>query len=183
MAATPVSSALFAFLGLDTKIEPVERKVSIFMEKITFLILFQVLQRAASHARIAHRAKINVFDVLRALLSVHYSPRELKLFLAWCRIQDRKNSVIMVQAPGHQHKFSQERELKLEFCPIPALPHDLHRRVTSTTTPTSLSNISGCQFYPPIPPAFTFKFTPVLLLQDEIIQFFNLKFNVDLWET
>ena len=175
MASAPVSSALWTLSGIEASIEQVEEQVSAFMEKITFLILFKILQRAGNHARIAHRAKINVFDVLRALLSVNYSPKELKLFLAWCKFQGQRKQI---SAPAFA-QFNQERELKLEFSPIPALPVEVHRKVSVSATPASLSNISGCQYYPPIPPAFTYKFTPVKWLHYLIFVLTLFRFTVN----
>lgn len=156
--ATPVSTALLAFLAIDSA----EAEVPLSLEKIVFLTIYSILQRAGNHARIAHRAKINVFDVLRALLSMNFSPRELKVFLAWCRFQSQRRQQALSSQKLQQpqpDKFNQECEVKLEFAPIPPAP--LTKIGPVAPAPSTLANIAGCQFYPPIPPAFTYKYTPV----------------------
>ena len=150
-----VSKSLLSLLAIESGTEG-EGQVNQALEKLAFLILFTVLQRAGCHARIAHRAKINVFDVLRSLLSLNYSPRELKVFLLWCRFQGQKQKSQLTQPLIDEKLFRQDCQVKLEFAPIPPAPPT---KIPPATT--SLANISGCLFYPPIPPAFTYKFTPV----------------------
>ncbi len=173
-ATTPLSKALFSFLGIDTSVGLVEGEVSILLEKVIFLVIFKLLQTAGNHARIAHRAKINVFDVLRALLSFNHSPQELKAFLAWCKFQGQKRGVKAANSLISFNEFTQERQLKLDFCPVPSAPAG---KGPQSANASSLANISGCQFYPPIPPSFTFKFTPVLfhLLGLIVLSFLDLR--------
>ena len=133
-----VSEAILSALAIEGEEHSLR-----FLEKIVFHIVYSLLQRTASHARIAHRAKINVFDVTRAILSVNYSLVELKAFLLWSK--HRRNC-----HPIQSLKYDQECQVKLQFS----------SNSTVSMKPTSLPTIP--ELLPPIPPAYTYKYTPVI---------------------
>lgn len=166
-SATTTTSALVSEAILSTlSIEQGGDNFTRFLEKITFHILYSLLQRTASHARIAHRAKINVFDVTRAMLSVNYSLNELKSFLLWSK-QRQQNSKVIESFP-----YGQECQVNLEFSSNTA-----SSSMTSTTKPASLPIIP--ELLPPIPPAYTYKYTPVIGLW-KAMPLFTLS-PLDLW--
>lgn len=112
-------------------------------DAVLFKILFTLLSKTAGNARVAHRTKINVFDVTGALQSLQMSIGSLTRYLNWTR--GRKTSLTLRRAASTASVSLLHQELKLNL--TFGLGLDPKRIATD--------------YYPPIPPTYTYKSTPV----------------------
>lgn len=104
-------------------------------------ILNYIFQISTSSARIGHRNRLNVFDVIKLVRSLHISHNELKEYMNW---------------------LQREHEFMSEFFPLKFPAHSLNHQL-DLTFGIDVNEIKkpGFDFFPPTPSSFTYKFTSV----------------------
>jgi hypothetical protein len=108
-------------------------------------VLNFIFQISSSNAKVGHRNRLNVFDVIKLIRNLNISHYELREYLKWLKL---KPEFVQEIFPFEFIGFSKNHELNLSFG-------------------IDINEIkkAGFDFFPPTSSAFTYKFTSVLTLQ------------------
>jgi len=108
-------------------------------------VLNFIFKISSSNARVGHRNRLNVFDVIKLVRNLNISHYELREYLKWLKM---KPEIIKELFPVEFIGYTTNHELDLIF----------GFDVNEIKKP-------GFDFLPPIPSSFTYKFTSVCKLQ------------------
>jgi hypothetical protein len=119
-------------------------KQKIINELLRHVLNF-IFQISSSNAKVGHRNRLNVFDVIKLIRNLNISHYELREYLKWLKL---KPEFVQKIFPFEFIGFSKNHELNLSF----GIEFNEIKK-------------PGFDFLPPGPSAFTYKFTSVLTLQ------------------
>lgn len=103
-----------------------------------------VIKTLAFNCRLAHRNRLNIFDIIKAVSAVRMSLLELKLYILWMN-SCTSDALILKKVINIEKIFNQ-----------PTCKSDLKFFIEISDTKKP-----GFEYFPPTPPSFTYKFTPV----------------------
>lgn len=122
-----------------------------FINNILKIVLAKILQQATANSRVAHRTRINIFDLIKVFQNLNITPVELFQYLKWIRGSPRQRAQHGLLKQKQQQiqkdtemEYSQACQVKLSF----GTGLDPKR--------------PGTDFFPPLPSSFTYSFTPVI---------------------
>lgn len=104
-----------------------------------------ILHYLSNSARIGHRSRLNIFDIVKVMNALNIIPFDLKNYIKW---SNRREAAIFLEEIFSKStlKTSSPKDCKLNL--------SFGIDVNETKRP-------GYEYFPPIPSSFTFKFTPV----------------------
>jgi hypothetical protein len=108
-------------------------------------VLNSIFHFTSLNARVGHRNRINIFDLIKLIRSLSIGHFELRAYLKW--IKNHRTSIFPDDFfLNYDSSSTQNCKFDLTFC----------SDVINTKRP-------GFEFFPPLPSSFTYKFTPVLI--------------------
>lgn len=111
------------------------------INELVIHVLNFIFQISSSNAKVGHRNRLNVFDVVKLIRNLNISHYELREYLKWLNL---KPEFLKELFPFELISCSKDHELELSF----------GIDVNDIKKP-------GYDFLPPTPSSFTYKFTSV----------------------
>ena len=112
-----------------------------FNELLSHVLNF-IFRISSSNAKIGHRNRLNVFDVIKVTRNLNFSHNELREYLKWIKLNSEFVKEIF---PFEFSGYLKNQTLDLSF--------GIDVNETKKT---------GFDYFPPTPSSFTFKFTSVI---------------------
>ena len=105
-----------------------------------------ILQYLSNSARVGHRNRLNIFDIVKVMNTLNITPIDLKKYIKWSNSEEAATFLSEIFPKSFKDISPKDCKLELTF----------GVDVNETKRP-------GFEYFPPTPSAFTFKFTPVTL--------------------
>lgn len=123
-----------------------------FLELLNYCLNF-MYQISGSNARVGHRNRLNIFDVVKLAGVLQISPAELKAFLKWSQSPEGRRF--------NQTIFRGSTRTKECYAVSPCKPELVF------SLDVNEAKRPGFDYFPPLPSAFTFKSTPIYGKREE----------------
>lgn len=125
--------------------------VAFFTELLNYT-LNSIYQISGSNARVGHRNRLNIFDVIKVAGVLRIGSGELMAYLKWCRSEVGQNFCKKIFRGESVREFTMTKPSKTELV--------FSLDVNEAKRP-------GYDYFPPLPSAFTFKSTPIYGKREE----------------
>lgn len=132
--------------SLSTVLTKESQKLLEDLLKYSLSAMFQI---SGSNARVGHRNRLNIFDVIKLASLLQISTSELKKYLQWSKTRsglEFLENVFQTDVSCYKKEFKADLVFGVD--------------VNETKKP-------GFDYFPPMPSSFTFKFTPVYGKREE----------------
>ena len=106
-----------------------------------------ILHYLSNSARVGHRNRLNIFDVVKVMNALNITPSDLKNYIKWSNCKEA-TTLLNGLFPSMPFEDISSRECKLDL---------------TFGVDVNESKRPGFEYFPPTPSSFTFKFTPVTL--------------------